>query len=483
MAKIPQSILDLCPPIPDLPMIGEGKVRQSYALPGHPDKLLVKATKRVSAYDFVLPALIDFKDECLTAVNFYWSMFLANMFETDVIACGAAIDLYLPEALQGNPELQKVATVVWKYQSPDVEDVFRFLSLGSVAGKTVKCGHRLPPGLKDGDPFPMGGIYTPTNKAKDDHDADMDVNEVVALLGFEHERIVLQIANAMRIRMAERGLILGDGKLEMYKNIIIDEKGTSDSCRVFLASAYVAARKKGKLCSPLDKEHVRNWCRSVGISPKELSPKNPEHVAIAHSKVMPGDVRQMTTLIYRFYVWKLFGMKLEWYQREAMGIEVMGRKPTVEILLGSESDRPQIEGGIQRVSGLCRNRDIVVSCHRNHGELETYLKGKELPDVFIAGAGEAAALPGITKSILCEAGQAHIPVIGVAFRGKNWKADMAARLSIENLPGQPVEMDQDGNAYFGPEGFVAACESAVNDEFLPKTIEKKEMKFGAWRTM
>ena len=73
----------------------------------------------------------------------------------------------------------------------------------------------MPPGLKDGDPFPMGGIYTPTNKAKDDHDADMDVNEVVALLGFEHERIVLQIANAMRIRMAERGLILGDGKLEM----------------------------------------------------------------------------------------------------------------------------------------------------------------------------------------------------------------------------------------------------------------------------
>ena len=124
-----------------------------------------------------------------------------------------------------------------------------------------------------------------------------------------------------------------------------------------------------------------------------------------------------------------------------------------------------------------------MSCHRNHGELETYLKGKNLPDVFIAGAGEAAALAGITKSILCEAGRSDIPVIGVAFRGKDWKADMAARLSIENLPGQPVEMDKDGNAYFGPEGFVKACESAVNDEFLPKTIDKKDVKFGVWRSM
>ena len=176
-------------------------------------------------------------------------------------------------------------------------------------------------------------------------------------------------------------------------------------------------------------------------------------------------------------------MKLERYQREVMGIKVEDRKPVVEMLMGSESDRPQIEEGIARISGRCNNRDIVVSCHRNHGDLETYLRGKKLPDVFIAGAGEAAALAGVTKGILCEAGQSHIPVIGVAFRGKNWKADMAARLSIENLPGQPVEMDRDGNAYFGPEGFVMACESAVSDEFLPRTIDKKDVKFGEWRMM
>ena len=93
---------------------------------------------------------------------------------------------------------------------------------------------------------------------------------------------------------------------------------------------------------------------------------------------------------------------------------------------------------------------------------------------------EAAALPGIIKSWLCYFGKSHIPVIGVAFKGKDWKADMAARLSIENLPGQPVEMDENGNAYFGPEGFEKACISAVNDEFLPKAIEVKPVKSGDW---
>ena len=299
MANIPQSVLDQCPPIPGLVMLGEGKVRQSYELPGHPDKLLVVATNRISAYDFVLDGWILYKGACLTAVNYYWTMFLKSMFETDLIACGANIDQYLPEALRGNPERQMVATVVKKYQSPEVEDVFRFLSLGSIAGKSEKCGHRLPPGLKNGDPFPMGGIYTPTNKAMKGHDEDMDVDVVATLLGFKHERIVLQIANAMKIHAAERGLILGDGKLEMYNNILIDEKGTSDSCRFFLASAYEAARKKGKLCDPLDKEYVRNWCRSVGINPKDLDPEDQASIDFVHSKIMPDDVRKMTTLIYR----------------------------------------------------------------------------------------------------------------------------------------------------------------------------------------
>jgi len=482
MAKIPQAVLDMCPSIKGLVMLGQGKVRQTYALPDHPDKLLVVATNRISAFDFVLYAWILFKGASLTATNFYWSRFLSSMFKTDVIACGAGIDEYLPEHLRGNPELQMVATVVKKYRSPDVEDVFRFLYLGSVVGKSEICGQRLPAGMKKGDFFPIGGIYTPTTKAQTGHDKDLLVDQVANMLGFAHERQVLQIANMMRSHAEERGLILGDGKMEMCGDVLIDEKGTSDSCRFFLKSAYEAARRKGKLADPLDKEYVRNWLRSIGISPDKFDPENSEHVAHVHSQVMPEDVQQMTTRIYRFFAWKLFGMKLEQFQSQEMGIKVDTPTPTVEIVIGSKNDSPQLEKGLYflNTGRHAKNRVSVLSCHRNPEDIHRFaMKGCEA-DVVIAGAGEAAALPGIIKSWLCHYGKSHIPVIGVAFRGKNWKADMAARLSIENLPGQPVEMDSDGNAYFGPEGFEKACVSAMNDEFLPRTIEVKPAEIGTW---
>lgn len=485
MAKIPQAVLDRCPVVKGLDLLGQGKVRQTYALPGHEDKLLVVATNRVSAFDFVLNALIPFKGASLTATNLYWSRFLSNMFKTDVIACGSGIDEYLPEHLQGNPELQMVATVVKKYQSPDVEDVFRFLYLGSVVGKDEICGQKLPMGMNKGDFFPIGGIYTPTTKAKEGHDQNVGVDEVARTLGFSHERRVLQIANMMRSHAEECGLILGDGKMEMCGDVLIDEKGTSDSCRFFLKSAYEAARRKGKLADPLDKEYVRNWLRSIGITPDKYDPENPEQVTYVHSQIMPENVQEMTTRIYRFFDWKLLGMKLERFQREKMGIAVEDRKPTVEIVIGSESDRPQLEAGLAFLSSVgasrARYRVSVMSCHRNPGALLDFVYDRTA-DVVIAGAGEAAALPGVLKGLLCnyEQGRQTIPVIGVAFKGKNEKADMAARLSIENLPGQPVEMDKNGNAYFGPEGFEKACVSAVADEFLPKTMEIKPVKIGEW---
>ena len=281
-------------------------------------------------------------------------------------------------------------------------------------------------------------------------------------------------------------MILGDGKLEMCKNIIIDEKGTPDACRVFLASAYESARKKGKLCDPLDKEYVRNWCRSVGINPKDLDPEDPAAIEFVHSKVMPDNVRQMTTMIYRFFAWKLFGMKLERFQNEQMGIDVEDRKMTVEIVVGSESDLPQLKAGLLRLEhGLSnvRFRVSVFSCHRNQ-------KDEELPafvrnhltkaDVVIAAAGKAAQLPADIKVKLCLADHPEIPVIGVALKGKTFEDDRDAVGSIKGLPGQPVEMDPNGEPYFGPEGFEKACMSAVDDEFLPKPIETKPAKIGEW---
>jgi phosphoribosylcarboxyaminoimidazole (NCAIR) mutase len=99
-------------------------------------------------------------------------------------------------------------------------------------------------------------------------------------------------------------------------------------------------------------------------------------------------------------------------------------------------------------------------------------------DVVIAGAGKAAALPGIIKSWLCGADRSDIPVLGVALKGHSTREDQAAISSIEELPGQPVELNAEGHAYFGAEGFKQALVAALEHEFLPKKVEYKPAEIG-----
>ena len=115
-----------------------------------------------------------------------------------------------------------------------------------------------------------------------------------------------------------------------------------------------------------------------------------------------------------------------------------------------------------------------MSCDRNPSELREFTK-KELvnADVIIAGAGMAARLPGFVKSELCMLGHPEIPVIGVAFEGSSSADNQAAVGCIERIPGQPVELDADGHAYFGSGGFFEACVAAIRNEFLPRNIEHK----------
>ncbi|MFA6099837.1 MAG: AIR carboxylase family protein [Patescibacteria group bacterium] len=147
-------------------------------------------------------------------------------------------------------------------------------------------------------------------------------------------------------------------------------------------------------------------------------------------------------------------------------------KVKIEVVIGSKSDFGQMEDGLAL---LKRARDAdeaevhchVISCHRNLKKLMQY--AHDLPNdvIVIAGAGMAAALPGVLKTMLNEEGKSHIPVIGVAFKGKTKKDNLAARLSIECLPGQPVHLKPNGKAHYGPKGFADACRSALYDEFIP----------------
>lgn len=496
MAVIPKSVLEQCPVLPGLHLRNRGKVRDTYDLQvGGPDDvplILPVVTKRVSIFDFVLSLLIPYKDEVLNAVNIFWKLKLSDAgFKTDLKAFGSGIDGFLPVELRGKPGLQKVANVVSLAPTePEEEDIVRFILTGSSVKPyqkdAVVCGHRLPRGLINGEMLPWP-IYTPTTKAKAGHDIHITADSVAAKYGAQRERQVLQMAEFIKAYAWSRGLVFGDTKFEMFGRIILDEVGTPDSSRYFLRTAYEKMMNpmlgdKRKLPPSLDKQYVRNEGLKLGLSP-DLDAEDPKNIAFAHGLQFSDETIRMTTLIYRFIAWKLFGMKLERFQHEKMGIEVEGRTLKVEIVVGSKSDLPQLEAGLRflTLGRPARHRVTVMSCHRNQSELVRFVTEELVKaDVVIAAAGKAAQLPADIKVKLCLAGYPEIPVIGVALRGATIEDDRDAIGSIRGLPGQPVEMHENGEPYFGVEGFNDACLSALRDEFLPRTIEPKPAEIGQW---
>ncbi|HLC85584.1 MAG TPA: phosphoribosylaminoimidazolesuccinocarboxamide synthase, partial [Candidatus Nanoarchaeia archaeon] len=246
----------------------QGKVRDSYNLPGHPDMMLPVASDRCSVFDFVLNTLIPFKGEVLTAMSCFWiEEIISQIQATDLVAFGSKIDPYLPEELRGNPSLQKRATVVKLLEQPEVEDIVRLYLTGSGYESYAKtgmiCGHKLPAGLIDGSKLPYP-IYTPTTKAMEGHDEHIDADGVVSRYGFKRERLSLQIAQAMGSYAEHCGIILADTKFE-FSSVLADEKGTPDSSRFWDLKAWKKAHVQGKLPPSFDKQFVREWAKKVLI--------------------------------------------------------------------------------------------------------------------------------------------------------------------------------------------------------------------------
>jgi phosphoribosylaminoimidazole-succinocarboxamide synthase len=486
MAHIPQSVLSKQPVLKGLNPRSRGKVRDAYDLPEYPDEMLVVASDRCSIFDFVLPTLVHLKGQILTALNHFWTTsVLKEICEIDLVACGAGIDEYLPEYLRNDIELQKRATVVRIVPAPDVEDIVRLYLTGrgwtSYQKNGTVCGHRLPPGLIDGSKLPYA-IYTPTTKAEEGHDEHISAESVAGRYGAKRERLALQAAGTISAYAEERGIILADTKFEFSFEggtfVLADEKGTPDSSRFWDGNAWKKSHAKSKLPPSFDKQYVREWGKKALIEKdstgRKRDPQNPDDIAYIDSLEVPTDVIDMTTSIYRYIFWRLTGMQIEAYQRLNMGIAVEAPRRKIEILIGSKSDSEQIEAGLDFLKGVADVNLRVLSCHRNLNELGAVAEQIiNHADVVIAGAGMAAALPGIMKSQLCMLGHPEIPVIGVAFKGKSERDDQAAILSIERLPGEPVELDLHGHAYFGNVGFIEACRATIGHEFLPKDIERK----------
>ena len=347
-----------------------------------------------------------------------------------------------------------------------------------IQGLCLKFG-----GRANGSELPAP-IFTPTTKADEGHDEAMNVDEVAQKFGARPERMALAAFSLAGKYARNRGIIIADTKKELgldelCRLCIADEKFTPDSSRFWPADLWLSTRGSGKAPDSFDKEPIRiyfrKWLKDHGI--EKFDPKNPEHVEIVHAMTVDPKIIAETTRRYRYIFWRLSGMMLERYQRNAMGIKVDMPTRKILALIGSESDANQIQVGMDHLRQNAHGELHVMSCHRNSKELDEGARGHFLDfDAIVAGAGESSQLSGVLKAKLCENGRPDITVIGVGFKGKTAEADQAAKSAIERLPGQPVELDPNGKAYFGPEGFLAACIAATGNEFMTKKYGSKPTK-------
>jgi phosphoribosylaminoimidazole-succinocarboxamide synthase len=248
------SVPPLYPDLLGLPLVHAGKVRELYALDA--DRLLMVATDRISAFDFVLDSLIPDKGRVLTQLSLWWFEQLTDLVPHHVLG----VDV--PDAVQGR------AVVCERLEMIPVECVARGYLTGSgwleYAESGSVCGVPLPDGLVDGSRLPEP-IFTPATKAElGEHDENVDFAAVVAAVGAERAATIRDLtlrvyARAEGIARA-RGLILADTKLEFGVRgdgtvVLADEVLTPDSSRFWDAASW---RPGGRLES-YDKQFVRNW--------------------------------------------------------------------------------------------------------------------------------------------------------------------------------------------------------------------------------
>ncbi|HLL08565.1 MAG TPA: phosphoribosylaminoimidazolesuccinocarboxamide synthase [Nocardioidaceae bacterium] len=234
-----------------------GKVRDLYELPD--GRLLMVASDRMSAYDFVLTPGIPGKGAILTAMSLWWFDQLADLVPNHVLAAD------VPAEVAGR------AVVCERLDMYPVECVARgYLSGSGLADyrRTGEvCGIALPPGLVEGSRLPEP-IFTPATKAAvGEHDENIAYDAVVAAVGAdvaaELRRLTLAVY-ARGLELAERrGVILADTKLEFGARrdgtiVLADEVLTPDSSRFWDAERWQPGRPQRSF----DKQPVRDWLTS-----------------------------------------------------------------------------------------------------------------------------------------------------------------------------------------------------------------------------
>ncbi len=242
-----------------------GKVRDIYDAG---ENLLMVATDRISAFDFILPDEIPFKGEVLNRISAFWFDKFAGIVPNHLVSIDPAD--FPEEFAEYRDYLAGRAMLVKKAQTIPIECIVRGYLTGS-GKKTYDengtvCGIQLPEGLTEASKLPEP-LFTPSTKAEiGDHDENISFERCCEIVGediaTQIRDLSLKIYKAAAEYAVTRGIIIADTKFEFGvidgKVTLIDECLTPDSSRFWPAASY----EEGKIQPSYDKQFVRNWLKA-----------------------------------------------------------------------------------------------------------------------------------------------------------------------------------------------------------------------------
>ena len=264
------------PPAPAIPgwrHVRTGKVRDLYS--NDSNEILLVASDRVSAYDWVMPTTIPGKGAVLTQLSLFWFELLADIVPNHIISTD------VPDIVADR------AIIVQPLEMFAIECVARGYLTGSgwseYQNNGAVCGQSLPAGLLDGSKLPTT-IFTPATKAEiGDHDINIDFETAAKIVGADDAQELKELTITLYETAADfassRGIILADTKFEFGRSasgeiVLGDEALTPDSSRFWELSTWAP----GGAQASYDKQFLRDYLVSSGWDRNSPPPELPAEI-------------------------------------------------------------------------------------------------------------------------------------------------------------------------------------------------------------
>jgi phosphoribosylaminoimidazole-succinocarboxamide synthase len=281
---VPPTLPVLHTDIPGLERCRTGKVRDVYAAG---DVLVIVATDRISAFDYVLGSGIPDKGRILTQLSAFWFEHLRDIVPNHVITLDPS---QYPAAARAWVDQWAGRSMLVQRTTPlPIECVARGYLAGSGWKEYTRtgavCGIALPPGLQESVRLPAP-IFTPATKAESGHDENISATAAASLVGADTvaflERVTLALYARASAHAESRGIILADTKFEFgwtgrpghSELMLIDEAVTPDSSRFWPKDGY----RPGGAQASYDKQFVRDYLEGIGWNKQPPVPALPEDV-------------------------------------------------------------------------------------------------------------------------------------------------------------------------------------------------------------